>query len=239
MKPTPLVVLVMGVVAGAACAGSSSGFDRSALLLSSAPPPEGRTCYATAAPATLPPVDALVDSAALLARFQSLGDGPTASALLSVRFDERGVPSARVLEGNLPAEHREGFARLALTALKPEPAAPPWSVRLKVTSDSSPRVRVGRSELCPAIPVGTLDVVVSRREVTSSGVPPAAPPTRSTPHFSILVDSNGQLVDIRLKQSSGESDVDQQLENGLRQKTFRPTLLDGAPILAWTEWPVR
>jgi hypothetical protein len=185
-------------------------------------------------------VGAVVDSLALV---NAARGGPGAApghVLFSLRFDEQGrILSIRAVESTLSAGPEESMNRATLGALRPQAPGQPWSVRLQVTTGDSSQVRIGRSEVCSAVLSGPIDIMVSRTVVSSSGAQPAAQPERATPHFLLLVDSAGRLIQITLKQSSGESDVDQQLESALRNKNFRPTLLDGAPILAWTEWPLR
>lgn len=223
----------------AACAGGTAGTDRAATFLTAAPPPAGRSCFATASPRVLPAAGALLDSGRLAGGVRSGTGQPAGYALVSLRFDASGgISSIRSVEGTLPGERRDSVERLVLQTLKPQAAAEaPWSIRLKVTSDSAPSVRVGRSEYCPAVLTGPLDVSVSRgrRSRPSSGSASAS--DAATPSFAVLVDTTGRIVELRLNQSSGDPDLDRQMEDNLRQQGFRPALLDGAPVLAWTAWP--
>ena len=235
----------------AACAAGTSTVDRSALFLSAAPAPQGRMCNPAANPATLPSADAVVDSAAV-ARGAKPGAGePGGYALFSLQFDNQGrVVAFHTIESNLAPDRKTIIEQLTLNRVRVQPAGDPWSIRLKVASDSTTRLQVGRSELCPAVVNGPLDLVTSTSTVSSSssssrggrGRGGASAPTGSEsvamPHFSVLVDTTGRLLDLKLTQSSGQNDLDQRAESGLREKGFRPTLLDGAPIIAWTRWPL-
>jgi hypothetical protein len=227
------------VLVTAACATASP--DPSAILLSNTPPPDGRLCHAATTPATLPGVDALVDSAALIQRVRAGAGERPAYVLLSLRFDENGHPTwVRAIEGNLDSRRAVTIMHVVAEALRSPPAVFGGSVRLRIGVDTTPRVQVGRSEVCPAVPLGTFDITTRQVVRTTSGRPPTSePPPPSTPVFSILVDTTGRLLDIKLKQSSGDIDVDRQFQQGLEKGRLLPTLLDRKPVVAWTVWPSR
>lgn len=232
--------LTLALVLTAACASSGTP-DRAAVLLSNAPPPEGRRCHVATNPATLPTTGALVDSAGLIDSVR-IGSGQRPGyALLSLRFDERGHPVwVRVIESNLGSDRAPAVERLVGRMLRLQAPAPGWSVRLKVTVDTAPRLQIGRSELCPAVPSGTVEIttrqVVSGRSLANLPEPIRHP---RTPRFAILVDTIGRLLDSRLLETSGDDDVDRQFQAAFQNRQLRPTLLDEAPIVAWTEWPPR
>ena len=232
----------------AACAAGTSTADRSTTFLSAAPAPQGRICNPAANPATLPPADAVVDSAAVV-RGARPGAGESGGyALFSLQFDNQGrVVAFHAIESTLAPDRKTTIEQLTLNHVRVQPAGDPWSVRLKVTSDSTTRLQVGRSELCPAVVNGMLDLSTGTSTISSSsrggrGRSGASAPTGSAsvamPQFSVLVDTTGHVLDLRMTQSSGQNDLDQRAESGLREKGFRPTLLDGAPIIAWTRWPL-
>ena len=235
---SPNSLSTLALLLTVACATSGSP-DRAAVLLSNAPPPEGRLCHAATNPATLPATGALVDSAGLIDSLRVGSGQRTGSALLSLRFDDRGHPVwVRVIESNLGSDEAPAVESLVTRMLRTQAPAPGWSVRLKVLTDTAPRLQVGRSELCPAVPSGTVEIttrqVVSGRSLGSLPVPTQHP---RTPRFAILVDTIGRLLDSRLVESSGDDDVDRQVQAAFQNRQLRPTLLDGAPIVAWTEWP--
>jgi hypothetical protein len=145
-----------------------------------------------------------------------------------------------VIEDNLDADRRQELERLVIRSLRPQAPAPSWSVRMRVDSDSVPRLRIGRSELCPAVPVGMLEITRTQRVVTRSPAAiPEPPPQPSVPHFSVLVDTTGRLLQLTAVQTSGDPDFDRQFREALETHRFRPTLLDGKAVVAWTEWPLR
>ena len=218
------------------CAGGSPVVARNPILLSSAPPPAGRTCFVSPRPEPLPAGAELVDVAALVDQLQRSGPA-LGYALVSVRFDEGGrAASVRMIEGTLRGEQ---IQRQVSRVLKPQPPGPMWSVRIRISVDPVPVLQIGRSEVCPAVPRGHggIDVVV-RREVTGS--PSSRPSTSGSgaPRLSILVDTLGQVLQIRVDESSGSDDVDRQFQDALRSRSFHPMLLDGVPVLAWSRWPL-
>ena len=236
------------LVVTAACAAGTSAVDRSTMFLSAAPAPQGRICHPAANPATLPSADAVVDSGAV-ARGARPGAGePGGYALFSLQFDNQGrVAAFHTIESTLAADRKTSIEQLTLNRVRVQPAGDPSSLRLKVTSDSVTRIQVGRSELCPAVLTENLDIVTniatssgSRSGGRGRGASPAAPSVEPppTPHFSVLVDSTGRLLDLKMTQSSGDNGFDQRVQSGLQEKRFRPTLLDGVPIIAWTRWPL-
>jgi hypothetical protein len=213
-----------------ACAGAVATADREAALLSVAPPPTGRTCGVAAVPNVLPGAATLVDSVGLISGARAATGGPAAFVLLSLRFDDHGRSLwTRVIETNLGEAQREAIERLVAQSLLPQADGPSWSVRLKIEITGAPTLRVGRSEICPAAPrPGEIDVT-SRRITT--GV------ASGSPRFSLLVDHAGRVLQIRLLEGSNDKDVDRAFEQSLRALHFRPTLIDGEPVSAWTEWP--
>ena len=221
----------------AAC--TSGSLDRAAVLLTSAPPPEGRLCHVATNPVALPSTGVLVDSAGLINSVR-VGKGErTGYALLSLRFDERGHPAwVRVIENNLGSDQPQVVESLVSRMLRPETPAPSWSVRLKVLVDTAPKLQIGRSELCPAIPSGTVEIttrqVVSGRSLATLREPAQHP---RAPRFAILVDTAGRLLDIKLLETSGDDDIDRQFQAAFQNRELRPTLLDGKAVVAWTEWP--
>src|SRR2546429_6518942 len=71
------------------------------------------------------------------------------------------------------------------------------------------------------------------------GVRPQAVPSIRTPRLSLLIDVTGRVLQTRLLEGSTDSDVDRAFEQSLRGRRFRPALIDGQGVTAWTEWPLR
>lgn len=218
-----------------ACASGSAGPARNPELLSSAPGPKGRTCFVSPRPEPLPAAAALVDSAALLDQLRASASTGRGYALVSVRFDEAGRPAAvRMIEGTLSPDQVQ---RQVNSSLKPQVQSPAWSVRIRITLDTVPALQVGRSEVCPATIKGQggIDVVTSRGVRPSPSAPSAN--EFGAPRLAILVDTTGQVQQIRVDESSGSADIDRQFQDALRKRSFHPMLIDGAPVLAWSRWP--
>jgi len=233
----------------AACASSTATLDRSSIYLSAAPAPQGRVCHAAPNPPTLPGADAVIDSGIVVRGVKPGAGEPSGYDLFSLQFDNQGhIVAFHTIESTLPAERKAAIEQLTLNRVRVQSPGEPWSIRLKVTSDTTPRLQVGRSELCPAVLQGDLDLSSNANSAVGGsssrgrgrGAPAASSssPQTAMPHFSALVDTTGHLLDLKLTQSSGQTDIDQRAENGLRDRGFRPTLLDGVPIIAWTRWPL-
>ena len=216
-----------------ACAGGSPGVARNPILLSSAPPPEGRTCFVSPRPETLPAGAALVDSAALLEQLRVSAPAARGYALVSVRFDDGGRAAAvRMIEGTLSPQEVQ---RQVSSVLKPQAPSPTWSVRIRISLDSVPALQIGRSEVCPATPRGQGGIDIK----TAARSPSGAASEFRAPRLAILIDTTGQVLQMRVDESSGNDDVDRQFQDALRQRSFHPTLVDGVPILAWSRWPLQ
>ena len=252
---TPALRLARGpatlapVILAAACAWGGQAFDRSAVLLSAAPPPQGRSRGAASSPEALPPARTLVDSESVMRSLRAAPDEPTGTLLVSLRFDDQGrVLWARVLEGSLDRDRQQAIASLVAHSVRPQAAAPSWSVRLRVKADAAPELKVGRSELCLAAarPGPTIgihrQIVVSR--TAGSREDAAVPPPSSlllprVPRFQLHVDAAGKVLEARLQEGSGDDDVDTQFAQQIQKLEFQPTLLDGQPVSAWVPWPAR
>ena len=233
----------------AACASGGQAFNRSAVLLSDAPAPQGRSCGPASSPEALPAARALVDSESVMRALTAAPGVPSGFLLLSLRYDDQGrVAWSRVLESNLDADRQQALAGLLAHSLRQQAAAPSWSVRLRVKADAAPEMRVGRSELCAAAALPGPTIAIRRQFVVSQAAgsreaaaspPPSAMTIPRTPRFLLHVDAAGHVLEARLQESSGDEDVDAQFGQQLPKLEFRPTLLDGQSVSAWVPWPAR
>lgn len=140
-----LLVLALG---GCATHASAVAGDAQLAAFPRLRDPAGRPrpCAPAKAPRVLPAANAVVDSAALVARLASLGDG---TAVYSLLFGPGGeVVHATRIEpgGDLPAP-ADGV--LAESVRRQGAARERWGVQLRVTGGARPALRVGRQELCP------------------------------------------------------------------------------------------
>ena len=244
----------LSVLALAGCATASSMQSEPQLATFPrlrGPEGEARACAPAPAPRVLPAANAVVDSAALVARLASLGEG---TAVYSLLFAPDGsvVRAARIpdTDGSLDVSVDAVLAE----SVRPQGAARErWGVQLRVTGGARPGLRVGRQELCPVVatPVrrpATGAVVsqatLNRAEWTAgaTGIPlgdrPMLPPSGPTPTAAeyvatpirkarVTVTAEGEVVN-----ASGDAARLRQLS----LHRLEPALVDRIPVDATIEW---
>lgn len=62
----------------------------------------------------------------------------------------------------------------------------------------------------------------------------AANKVEGTTTLGFLVDTDGKVIQSRLYKSSGDASLDEAARSALSTCTFRPALLKGKPVPAWT-----
>ena len=229
----PSTVLLAATLACIATPGTAQR-SRAEQLLSDRPAPR-RGCSIAHDPSPLPGLDQLADSATLDQRVTAFAQqypirDAAMFALYSVAFDGNGaVERVQALDYMLPQGRADEFATLVRSALKPQRAGRPWSVRLKVEPGATPKFRVGRSEVCAP-------EMRTRFTVTA----PANYPLQSPPPMRVRVQvgENGRVRSFQMLHGSGVSDFDQWVQTRLVNATYAPGLVDGAPVIAELEMSV-
>lgn len=181
-----------------------------------------RNCSASRAPAQLPAVDAVVDSAALAGL---IADAGTRGMLtFSIVADVGETP--RVFPNGPASPAAEWLTPRVQAALRdmPKPAVA-WGVRLVASADSAPAITLERSEFCPprSIPSATITKLTIVRE-------PGDPPTpRVWPTRVLRISPDGDVRDVAFIRSSSR-----QLESELRRVSmsirYHPARIDGVPV---------
>jgi hypothetical protein len=228
-----LLALALACVADSAAAQR----NRAELLLSDRPAPR-RGCTIAHDPDPLPGVDQLADSAMLDQRVTAFAQqypirDNAMFALYSIAFDANGaVERVQAVDYMLPQGHADELAVLVRSALKPQRSGRPWSVRLRLEPGATPKIRVGRSEVCaPEIRV--------RFTVTA----PASSHLQSPPpmRLRVLVGDDGRVRSFQMLNGSGVPELDQWVQSRLVEGTYTPGLVDGVPVTAEREMslPVR
>ena len=225
-----LVVIALACIADAGAAQR----NRAEQLLSDRPAPR-RGCTIAHDPSPLPGVDQLADSAALDQRVSAFATqypirDNAMFGLYSIAFDGNGaVERVQALDYMLPQGRAEEFAGLVRGALRPQRAGRPWSVRLRVEPGATPKLRVGRSEVCPP-----------EMRVRFSVRAPAKSPIQSPPpmRVRVLVGEDGRVRSFQMLHGSGVSDLDQWVQTRLTSARYAPGLVDGAPVIAELEMSV-
>lgn len=209
----------------AGCAAAASAVarpDRQAMLLSDREPPRAG-CDIARTPASLPPLDQLVDTAVLrrgVAQFagrERLRDGEM-HTLFSVAWDRGGRPErVKAIDWWMPEGAAERLAAVVRPTLKRQPRGP-GSARLRVEPGSAPKFQVGRSEYCPPVSGSTF-------RLTAPAMYPVDKPTPL--RFRALVDARGNATTAHVLRSSGDPEVDRWVLGVVERYRYAPALLDG------------
>jgi hypothetical protein len=234
------VAILFLVSACATRQGSSASPDE---LLSSSPL-RSAVCVVEPTPGQLPRADVIVDSAALSAGIRDLLDSdppPTGHVLLSFAFDREGLNARRdVLEHSTRALIADSIQKLAFAARRQvEESDEPWGVRLRLDLTDPVSMRVGRREFCPPVARSTeMETAMSR--YSPSGVRYRGGRRERLVQMRAYVNESGFITNATVTRGvlSGSS-VEHNIANYLRQFLFQPATLDGRPVGAWVQIPVR
>jgi hypothetical protein len=154
-------------------------------------PPEGQACYADIQPRELPPVSAVLDSAALVAELRARAPG---SVLIALMFDSLGrTERAQVIDRRMAFGAADSVRALVLLHLRGPRNAEGWGARLLASTGDTAALALGRRELCPPmlariepLALSNLPIVDREPELTPPpdwilrGAGPPAGPARST-----------------------------------------------------------
>jgi outer membrane biosynthesis protein TonB len=218
-----------------ALASSASAQGRAEALLSDAPQPEGRRC---SVPRRLSEVQQqLVDTAALRGAIAAEAGLPAGgSVLYSVRVGEDGsVAWVRPIETGLAPEAEARVQALVRASLRGARSPEPWHLRVRVALGAAPEVRVGRSEVCPAVraessasrePGVVASVITTRERAELRGAGPV--------EVRVRVGLAGEVLEVRLERSSGSRLQDEfTMDAARRSGRYLPELVDGIPVEGW------
>jgi TonB family protein len=253
MSHRRLTVVLAALLALPACAVlQPDGLQPREALLSDAPPrPLERTCRVAREPQALPSADALVDSAALAAAAAELwrASGVNGHVLVGMRYDREGLNVRRdVLEHRLGDALADTLQKLVFAhRRRAEPAGGEWSVRLRLDVGETPRLRVGRTEVCaPRLRSGTETgwgntAGAAWGDVRDAYAPPAAAEMYdpSTVWVRVALDSRGNVTEARLERSLGRRTHEMRVLNYVRTISFIPAMEDGYPVPGELSMPLR
>lgn len=224
-------------------------------LLSDAPRrmPERAYCRVSGHPQALPSADALVDSAAFTAAAAELwraAGQPAGHVLLGLRFDPDGLNVRRdVIEHRLPEALADTLQKLAFAhRRRVQPADAEWSARLRLDLGETPRLRVGRTEICaPRLRSGPGGGMGStfmgngwgdgRGAFAQLAVSEVADP--STIWVRVALDARGNVTEARVERSLGRRMNEMRVLNYLRTISFVPATEDGYPVPGQLSMPLR
>lgn len=232
----PLAALI-ALSAGCASSPRLSTEQRSAELLTSRPPPAGRTCAVSPTPAQLPSAAELVDVDGLAADLAGLvpaQDGAQRYALFSMGFDRFGSNIRRaVIEHNLAASVADSVQALVFKHRGTvEEADADWGVRLRIGFGEELEFEVGRQELCEPRPRDSALVYAIQTQSTFG------PRTRvrngrreSRIWVRLLVAPQGTVTGATIERGIvSSSALEYQISAYARSLFFEPATADGIPV---------
>jgi hypothetical protein len=193
-----------------------------------------RQCGPTAWPKKLPALDAVLDSTALWTALRDVPAGDSAALLLGILYREGAAPSVRILESSSPSPVAAGLLDVASRTVRATSAPPPAAaVRVRLRALPAPTASVERSVYCPAqVAPGAPSGPQRTRVVLGPGDRmPAGRTIRVEAQWTI--NESGLVTSVQLLRSSGIRELDDEMIADLRQRVYRPALLDGAPIATW------
>ena len=193
-----------------------------------------RNCRVSAVPAELPPVAQVVDSAALLADVRQASQAARTRrgyALVSLRFDTTGVNVRRaVVESDVAKALADSVQKLVFAHRREVEHRPEeWGVRLRLQLGDAPTARVGRWEVCSAVPRDPfLERMAGGWDVRAET--PFIDP-RNVVWLRLRVDARGIVQDAQVERSLVPARaLEWRLINYARSIAFMPATEDGYPV---------
>lgn len=189
-----------------------------------------KNCGATKYPKTLPAPREIIDSADAIAQLKA-SDRLAGTMLFNLTYAEGdSLPLVRALEGGEPQA-----ALLLFRFVRPQKPSGIWALRVRVVGGDTPALTLERSIYCPPVPTpgahaDGIPVRVMVQRLPGDRPPPASGRIRID--FEVLVTAEGMPLRVRMLQSSGLGDLDEQMIREWQARQFEPALLDGAPIQA-------
>ena len=198
------------------------------VLASSSLSAQNKGCEETRNPKQLPPARDIIDSAdAILELKQAnlLADDMRFSLLFE---GSDSFPRVRLLETTDPTA-----AMVLLRSIWPQKPSEPWAVRVHVVGGSTPSLTLERSIYCPPTPESG-SPFPTRIAVQMQPGDRRPPPGTRRIHIRLeaLIDEGGVPSNVRITQSSGMSDLDDEILKQWQGRRFHPALIDGEPIRA-------
>lgn len=192
--------------------------------------PVARRCAPARRPTRFPPVETIVDTAAVL---HMLRRDPI-DAVLTAGFSEAGTLTHLALLGGEGAVDTIGPAvRILRPHIRPQPAGERWAVRVHLQSEPAPAIRLERATYCP--PTRMSLASDSSLPPLQIQLTPGQPVPTGRLHTSVELTllRDGTVERIEMVHSSGIPDFDEYLLRVIRGWRYFPALVDGVPVASW------
>lgn len=211
-----LAPIIIGVVA---CAQRPSPTADVPIALGRWRPPEGQACFVDEfQPREIPPLSAVLDSAAVTARLRAWPDG---RVIMALGFEPSGrAARVRVIDRRMSAITADSVQALVVAHLRSPPAPEGWGARLLASTGSAATLALGRREVCPPVlariePLALATTRMAEREIEIApspdwiirGAGPPAGPPRSTVERAVAGVSASDTARLTVDSTSTSPDV--------------------------------
>lgn len=187
-----------------------------------------RSCAPTEYPKTLPTVSALIDSARIVRGLAGADLAPNGVLFSLVYGASDSVPQVHVIESSI-----DSAGLLLANLFVPQKPKKLWAVRLRVSAAAAPAVTLERSVYCLPRLARTQDRLGDNFLVNVSPGDRAMRNLNIRVRAEVIIAENGVVSEVRLSQSTGIRDYDDQIVQFFRMRTYLPALIDGFPVTSW------
>lgn len=202
---------------------------RAAVLLTDHTVTPARHCQIVAGEAPLPDVATVLDTAAMPEYLRQAGiTTGSGYALFSLRFDSAGKPvRARLIEGTIADSLIAPLRQAVASALLDRVPASPLAARLRIDFAPAPAYRLGKSEYCDPVLVGT------RGSYAGSSIGRATSgvgfKTVDRLKYEVEISSTGEVTGVRFLGATSPQ-TEEVLRKAIMEQHWMPALDDGLPV---------
>lgn len=225
------------VPSGLACVAATAVLAFPTALLAQAPDTTTtkRECKPLKEPEKLPALAQVIDSAGLLTNLPTWVPLAGQEVILSLAPGSSKAPAVRLLSPAVPPDSARHVADLVRSLLRPVASVDAPSIRIHISSAPEPSARLERSVLCGPVRIQPASGVTHSTWRIPADIAEWQRRRLETwrPTVSLLVGTDGRVVDARAQPSSGIPDVDRSLLAPFRDHRYTPALLDEIPVEVW------
>lgn len=200
---------------------------------------------AWAAPA--PPLDAILDTAALRAALAALPantDAPRAMRMMTIAYDSAGtpLPPRPTVPTQMPAAMRDTLVALLTALVRPTASrGAPWDSDILFETGATARVERTTRIIRPAS-VSDVARLTRRLQVVTERMmqlDKLLVGTQRTMRLRVSITAEGLVSDVAVTVSSGNQAIDAEAVKLVRETLFVPLLVEGEPTATEVTLPLR
>ncbi len=202
---------------------------RQALLLTDHAVAPGRHCQIVAGDAPLPDVATVLDTAGMPEYLRQAGiTASSGYALFSLRFDSAGKPvRARLIEATIADSLAMPLQQAVSSALLERVPPSPLAARLRIDFAPTPAYRLGKSEYCNPVLVGTRGSSAGTSIGRATGG--VGLTTVERLKYEVEISSAGEVTGVRFLAPTSIQTEDA-LRRAIMEQHWMPALDDGLPV---------